>query len=85
MKIAVSHHLGKSAFRTDTISDIGKRLENVVGGYLVRRTRLVDAETAKRVWLSVLQDYEEYERMGMWVPEEILEEHRQVAIALGWY
>ena len=46
---------------------------------------LVDEETAKRVWLSILREYEDYQRMGMWLPEEILEEHRRVAMALGWY
>ena len=45
---------------------------------------LVDAKTARRVWLSILGEYEDYERMGMWIPEQIMEEHRQVAVALGW-
>ncbi|MGH2639328.1 MAG: hypothetical protein ACRDF4_08630 [Rhabdochlamydiaceae bacterium] len=45
---------------------------------------VVDEETARRVWLSILREYEDYERMGMWIPSEVLEEHRQVAIALGW-
>ena len=46
---------------------------------------LIDEETAKGVWLSILIEYESYERMGMWIPEAVLEEHRQVARALGWY
>ena len=46
---------------------------------------VIDNETAKGVWLSILLEYENYERMGMWIPGEILEEHRQVARALGWY
>jgi hypothetical protein len=46
---------------------------------------LIDEETARIVWLSILRDYEDYERMGMWIPRELLDEHRQVAISLGWY
>ena len=45
---------------------------------------VVDQQVAKKVWLSILLEYEEYERMGMWVPEEILNQHRRVAVALGW-
>ncbi len=46
---------------------------------------LVDEETARKVWLEILRDYEEYVRMGMWLPDGILDEHRQVAVALGWF
>ena len=45
----------------------------------------MDEETARKVWISILKDYEDSQRMGMWLPEEELEEHREVAIALGWY
>lgn len=45
---------------------------------------LVDEETAKQVWLSILQEYEDYQKMGMWLPAETLEEHRMVAESLGW-
>jgi hypothetical protein len=45
---------------------------------------LVDEETAKRVWLSILREYDEYVQMGMWLPGEILEQHRTVAETLGW-
>ena len=45
----------------------------------------VDEETARKVWISILKDYEDSQRMGMWLPEDELEEHRKVAIALGWY
>ncbi|MDG6994373.1 MAG: hypothetical protein JRN52_00500 [Nitrososphaerota archaeon] len=44
----------------------------------------VDEETARRVWLSILKDYEEYTKLGMWIPDDALEEHRKVAQALGW-
>ena len=39
---------------------------------------------SKEVWLSILKDYEDYEKLGMWIPSEALEEHRKVAKALGW-
>jgi hypothetical protein len=46
---------------------------------------VVNETIARRVWLSVLWDYEDYMRMGLWIPEAILEDHRKVARALGWY
>ena len=46
---------------------------------------LVDEETAKMVWMGILSEYEDYEKMGMWLPHQVMEEHRQVASALGWY
>lgn len=45
---------------------------------------LVDEETAKEVWLSILREYETYLQMGMWLPEEILDQHKMVAESLGW-
>ena len=45
---------------------------------------LIDENIAKNVWLSILKDYEDYEKLGMWIPDEALEEHRKVAQALGW-
>lgn len=46
---------------------------------------VVDEDTARKVWISILKDYEDYKRMGMWLPDKELDEHRLVAIALGWY
>ena len=45
---------------------------------------LVDGDTARRIWLEILREYESYEKMGMWIPDEILEEHREIARGLGW-
>ena len=45
---------------------------------------LIEENVAKEVWLSILNDYEDYEKHGMWIPSEVLEEHRKVAKALGW-
>ena len=46
---------------------------------------VVDEETARKIWISILKEYEDFQRMGMWLPEEELEDHKKVAIALGWY
>lgn len=47
-------------------------------------TGLVDEITAKQVWLSILDECESYQRKGMWLPSQVLDEHRMVAKALGW-
>jgi hypothetical protein len=57
-----------------------RRCEKIVPGEM-----LVNETTARRVWLSILWEYEDYERMGMWIPEAVLEDHKRVARALGWY
>ena len=46
---------------------------------------IVDEETARRVWTEILSGYEDYMKMGMWLPERVMDEHLQIAIALGWY
>jgi len=45
---------------------------------------IVSKEVAKYVWLEILQDYEISVKMGLWIPDELLEEHKSVARALGW-
>jgi len=45
---------------------------------------LADEETAKGVWLSILSEYDSYAKMEIWLPENILDEHRMVAKSLGW-
>ena len=44
----------------------------------------VDEGVAKSVWLSILEDYLSYSKLGMWIPEQPLSEHEEVAKALGW-
>ncbi|MDG7000701.1 MAG: hypothetical protein JRN15_16525 [Nitrososphaerota archaeon] len=48
------------------------------------RDGVVEEQVAREVWLSILRDYEDYEKLGMWIPEDALLEHRSVAQALGW-
>ena len=45
---------------------------------------MIDEKTAREIWLSILHEYESYLRMGMWLPDDVLEEHRKVAESLGW-
>jgi hypothetical protein len=45
---------------------------------------LVSKEVARSVWMEILQDYETSVKMGLWIPDGLLEEHRRVARALGW-
>ena len=44
----------------------------------------VSEKMAKQIWLMILSEYEEYQRMGMWIPAEIVEEHRAIALTLNW-
>lgn len=58
-----------------------KRCSNISGS----SNGVVDEQTAKNVWMGILSEYEAYQRMGMWLPDQVMDEHRQVAAALGWY